>query len=238
MALARAIVQLRCQRRPYELVMDDGTVFFARTIVIATGACYNKPTAVNLDRFAGRGIHYGATYIEAQLCEGEEVIVVGGGNSAGQAAVFLSQTRTQGVHACASRDLAESMSQYLIPRISGNPSIELLYNSELADLEGESDLEKVRWVNKLTGEVRSVTAHHLFIMAGASPNTSWLRGRVALDEKGFILTGRDLPLAVDPDQNPSWPLSRPPHAGEQPSRSIRCRRCPRWKRQAGGFSGW
>jgi thioredoxin reductase (NADPH) len=92
MALARAIVQLRCQRRPYELVMDDGTVFFARTIVVATGASYNKPTTVTLDRFAGRGIHYAATYFEAQLCEGQEVIVVGGGNSAGQAAVFLSQT--------------------------------------------------------------------------------------------------------------------------------------------------
>src|SRR3984957_5596355 len=92
MALARAIVQLRCQRRPYELVMNDGTVFFARTIVIATGACYTKPTTVNLDRFVGHGIHYGATFLEAQLCEGEEVIVVGGGNSAGQAAVFLSQT--------------------------------------------------------------------------------------------------------------------------------------------------
>jgi thioredoxin reductase (NADPH) len=89
MALARAIVQLRCQHRPYELVMNDGTVFFARTIVIATGACYKKPTAVNLDRFVGHGIHYGATFLEAQLCEGEQVIVVGGGNSAGQAAVFL-----------------------------------------------------------------------------------------------------------------------------------------------------
>jgi thioredoxin reductase (NADPH) len=92
MALARAIVQLRCQRRPYELVMDDGTVFLARTVVIATGARYNKPALVDLDRFVGRGIHYGATYLEAQLCEGQEVIVVGGGNSAGQAAVFLSQT--------------------------------------------------------------------------------------------------------------------------------------------------
>jgi hypothetical protein len=90
--------------------------------------------------------------------------------------------------------LSESMSHYLIARISGNPSIELLCNTELADLEGESALEKVSWVNKLNGEVRSVNAHNLFIMAGASPNTSWLRGRVALDEKGFILTGRDLPL--------------------------------------------
>jgi thioredoxin reductase (NADPH) len=106
--------------------------------------------------------------------------------------------------------LSESMSHYLIARISGNPSIELLCNSELTGLEGDNGLEEVSWINKQTGQTRSVSAHHLFIMAGASPNTSWLRGRVALDDKGFILTGRDLPLAVEPNQNPSWPLSRPP----------------------------
>jgi thioredoxin reductase (NADPH) len=210
MSVARAIVQLRCQRRPYELVMDDGTVFFARTIVIATGACYNKPTAVCLDGFAGRGIHYGATYIESQLCEGEEVIVVGGGNSAGQAAVFLSQTARRVYMLVRAADLAESMSRYLIQRIVGNPSIELLYNCELACLEGENDLEGVRWINNQTGQVCSAPAHHLFIMTGASPNTNWLRGRLALDDKGFILTGRDLPLAVEPDQSPSWGLSRLP----------------------------
>jgi|GEM_PF-9895 len=210
LALARAIVQLRCQRRPYELVMDDGTVFFARTIVVATGASYNKPTTVTLDRFAGRGIHYGATHLEAQLCEGQEVIVVGGGNSAGQAAVFLSQTARKVFMLVRGADLAESMSRYLIQRISGNPSIELLCNSELAGLAGENDLEEVRWINKQTGQVRSVPARHVFIMTGASPNTDWLRGRVALDEKGFILTGRDLPLAIDPDRNPPWPLSRSP----------------------------
>jgi thioredoxin reductase (NADPH) len=210
MSVARAIVQLRCPRRPYELVMDDGTVFFARTIVIATGACYNKPTAVCLDGFAGRGIHYGATYIESQLCEGEEVIVVGGGNSAGQAAVFLSQTARRVYMLVRAADLAESMSRYLIQRIIGNPSIELLYNCELACLEGENDLEEVRWINNQTGQVCSAPAHHLFIMTGASPNTNWLRGRLALDDKGFILTGRDLPLAVEPDQSPSWGLSRLP----------------------------
>jgi thioredoxin reductase (NADPH) len=212
MALARAIVQLRSQRRPYELVMKDGTVFFARTIVIATGACYSKPTAVPVDRFAGHGVHYGATYIEAQLCEGEEVIVVGGGNSAGQAAVFLSQTARKVYMLVRAAGLAESMSRYLIQRITGNPSIELLCDSELCGLEGVNDhLEEVSWINKKTGQVRSVQIHHLFIMTGASPNTEWLRGSVALDEKGFILTGRDLPLAIDPDRNAPWPLSRPPY---------------------------
>ncbi len=211
MALARAIVQLRSQRRPYELVMKDGTVFFARTIVIATGACYNKPTGVPVDRFAGRGVHFGATYIEAQLCEGEEVIVVGGGNSAGQAAVFLSKTARKVYMLVRAAGLDESMSRYLIQRIAGNPCIELLCNSELCGLEGESDLEEVCWTNKKTGQVSSVRTNHLFIMTGASPNTEWLRGSVALDEKGFILTGRDLPLAIDPDRNPPWPLSRPPY---------------------------
>jgi thioredoxin reductase (NADPH) len=210
MALARAIVELRWQRRPYELVRNDGTVFFARTIIIATGACYNKPTTVPLDRFAGRGIHFGATHIEAQLCEGQDVIVVGGGNSAGQAAVFLSQRARKVYMLVRASGLSESMSRYLIQRISGNPSIELLCNSELCGLEGENALEEVRWVNKQTTEVRSVPTHHLFIMAGASPNTDWLKGSVALDEKGFIVTGRDLPMATDPDRNPPWPLSRPP----------------------------
>jgi thioredoxin reductase (NADPH) len=210
MAVARAIVQLRCERRPYELVMDDGTVFFARTIVIATGAYYNKPTAVALDRFVGRGIHFGATHIESQLCEGEEIIVVGGGNSAGQAAVFLSQSASRVYMLVRAADLAESMSRYLIQRIVGNPCIELIYNSELAGLEGKNDLEEVSWIDRKTGQVRSAPVHHLFIMTGASPNTNWLRGRLALDDKGFILTGRDLPLTVEPDQNPTWPLPRPP----------------------------
>jgi thioredoxin reductase (NADPH) len=209
MALARAIVELRCQRHPYELLMDDGTIFFARAIVIATGARYNKPTTIPLDRFADRGIHYGATYIEAQLCEGEEVIVVGGGNSAGQAAVFLSQTARKVYMLVRAADLAESMSQYLIERISGNPSIDLLCNSELVGLEGETGLEEVSWANKQSGLLSSAPIRHVFIMTGAAPNTNWLRGCVALDEKGFILTGRDLPLAEE-NQNPPWPLSRAP----------------------------
>lgn len=210
MALARAIVQLRCQRRPYELVMDDGTIFFARSIVIATGARYNKPIGVNLDRFAGRGIHYGATHLEAQLCEGEEVVVVGGGNSAGQAAVFLSQTARKVYMLVRGADLADSMSRYLIQRISGNSSIELLCNTELVGLDGGSDLEKVSWDSKLDGQVRSAQVHHLFVMTGASPNTDWLQGSVALDEKGFVLTGRELPMAVGQDQSSPWPLTRPP----------------------------
>jgi thioredoxin reductase (NADPH) len=149
-------------------------------------------------RASSGNVHYGATHIEAQLCEGQEVIVVGGGNSAGQAAVFLSQTARKVYMLVRGADLSESMSRYLIQRITGNPSIELLSNSEICGLEGENNLEEVSWINKQTGQVRSVPAHHLFIMTGASPNTNWLRGSVALEEKGSILTGRDLPLAIDP----------------------------------------
>jgi hypothetical protein len=175
----------------------------------------------------GRGIHYDATHIESQLCEGEDVIVVGGGNSAGQAAVFLSQTARRVYMLVRAAELAESMSRYLVQRIIGNPSIELLCNSELIGLEGKSDLEEVSWIDRQTGQVRAARAHHMFMMAGAWPNTNWLRGRLALDDRGFILTGCDLPLAVEPDQRRS-------DVRKQPSWGIRCRRCPRWKREAGG----
>jgi thioredoxin reductase (NADPH) len=214
MAVARAIVELRCKHRLYELVMDDGSILKARTIVIATGARYNKPSALNLDRFADRGVHYGATHIEAQLCGGEEVVVVGGGNSAGQAAIFLSQSARKVYMLVRGANLSESMSQYLIARISGNPSIELLCNCEISVLKGEKDLDEVSWVNKLNGETRSVPIHHVFIMTGASPKTDWLKGCVALDEKGFILTGRDLQQSPESNQTPQWTLSRPPQMFE------------------------
>jgi thioredoxin reductase (NADPH) len=111
-------------------------------------------------------------------------------------------------------NLSESMSQYLIARISGNPSIELLCNCEISVLKGEKDLDEVSWVNKLNGETRSVPIHHVFIMTGASPKTDWLKGCVALDEKGFILTGRDLQQSPESNQTPQWTLSRPPQMFE------------------------
>ena len=210
MALARTIVELRCHRRPYELVMDDGAVLLARTVVIATGACYNKPMMLDLDRFKGGGVHYAATYIEAQLCEGEVVIVVGGGNSAGQAAVFLSQTAHKVYVLVRGPELAASMSRYLVQRIVDNPSIELHCNSELSHLSGEGELREAIWIDKLSGEEHSVPARHLFIMTGASPNTEWLRNCIVLDEKGFIVTGRDLTTVDGPGRNASWALTRPP----------------------------
>jgi thioredoxin reductase (NADPH) len=213
-AVARAIVRLNCHTRPYELVMQDGSVVFARTVVIATGACYKKPNVARLQHFEGRGIHYGATYIEAQLCVDEEVVVIGGGNSAGQAAIFLSQTARKVYMLVRSSDLVETMSRYLIQRIVGNPSIELLCDTELIGLTGEDSLKEVTWVNRKTQQTLTVPIHHVFVMAGASPNTEWLRGCVALDENGFILTGRDLPLFAPRDVSPAWPLKRAPQLFE------------------------
>jgi thioredoxin reductase (NADPH) len=209
-AVARAIVQLRCQRRPYELVMEDGSTLYARTIVIATGVRYNKPSVGLRDQFGGHGIFYGATYIESQLCEGEEVVVVGGGNSAGQAAVFLSESARKVYMLVRSSDLSGTMSRYLIQRIAANPTIELLCDTELVSLEGGNHLENVRWRNKKTQLVTSALIRHVFIMTGASPNTEWLQGCIALDEKGFVVTGHDLELAKLDSRCPRWPLARAP----------------------------
>jgi thioredoxin reductase (NADPH) len=196
MMIARNVMRLDCARRPYKVVLDDGKALGARAVIIATGAQYNKPRIPNLQRFEGQGIYYGATYMESQLCEHEDVIVVGGGNSAGQAAVFLSQTARKVYMLVRSGQLSDTMSRYLIQRIEQNPAIELHYRTEIVDLEGDTHLERVGWRDE--DEETSVhDIRHVFIMAGASPRTDWLRGCIALDNKGFILTGRDLDSASE-----------------------------------------
>jgi thioredoxin reductase (NADPH) len=210
MMIAHKVKKLTCDRRPYKLGLDDGSELSARAIVIATGAQYNKPAIANLKNFEGQGIYYGATFIESQLCSDDEVIVVGGGNSAGQAAVFLSQTARKVYMLVRSGGLAETMSRYLIQRIADNPAIELHCNTEIVSLEGDKQLERVQCRNKATGEISTHDIRHVFIMAGASPRTDWLRGCVALDDKGFILTGRDLDAVVASDSSVAWPLGRRP----------------------------
>ena len=209
MIVARSVVKLNCDQRPYRVFLEDGTVLPTRAIVIATGAQYNKPKLPNLRKFEGQGIYYGATYIEAQLCGDEEVVVVGGGNSAGQAAVFLSQTARKVHMLVRSSGLADSMSRYLIQRIAENPAIDLRCQTEIVKLEGENQLERVDWVDKTTGQVSSHAIRHVFIMAGASPRTDWLQGCLALDDKGFIVTGRDLDIAGI-STSAAWPLKRAP----------------------------
>jgi thioredoxin reductase (NADPH) len=210
MMVAHSVVKLNCDRRPYKLVLDDGNTLSARAIVIATGAHYKKPAIANLKKFEGQGVYYGATYIEAQLCGAEEVIVVGGGNSAGQAAVYLSETARKVHMLVRSGGLADTMSRYLIQRIAENPAIELHYETEIVSLDGDTQLERVGWIDKTTGQTSSHEIRHLFIMAGASPRTDWLRGCVVMDDKGFILTGRDLDGYTGANGSPAWPLARAP----------------------------
>jgi thioredoxin reductase (NADPH) len=206
--IAKEAKRLSCKRKPYAIEIDGGTRVLAKTVVIATGARYRKLGAENLARFEGAGVYYGATPIEAQLCDGEEVVVVGGGNSAGQAAVFLAKTAKR-VHVLVrAAGLSESMSRYLIRRIDDNPSITLLPRTEIVALEGERSLERVRWRDNETGAVTTHDIRHVFSMTGAVPCTEWLEGCVALDEAGFIKTGPDL---LEEDRAAAhWPLARPP----------------------------
>jgi thioredoxin reductase (NADPH) len=153
-------------------------------------------------------VYYGAKPIEAQLCAGEEVVVLGGGNSAGQAAVFLAKTAKRVHILVRAAGLSESMSRYLIRRIDDNPAIELLPRTEIVALEGNRSLERVRWRDNETGAVTTHDIRHVFSMTGAIPCTEWLEGCIALDEKGFIKTGPD--LSEEDRAAAHWPLARPP----------------------------
>jgi thioredoxin reductase (NADPH) len=208
MLIARSVTRLYGENRPYQVVLDTGELLTTKAIIIATGAQYNRPNLENLARFEGNGIYYGATCIESQWCNGEEIAVVGGGNSAGQAAVFLSQTARRVHLLVRARELSGTMSRYLIQRLIENPNIELHFNTEIVALEGKSSLEQVTWRHGNSGEICTHCVQHLFLMTGAAPRTEWLRGRVALDDKGFILTGRD--LEAGPQGSSTWPLTRPP----------------------------
>jgi len=192
MMVAHSVARLDCARRPYKVVLENGNRVAASAVVIATGAQYNKPRIANLEQFEGQGIYYGATYMESQLCEAEEIIVVGGGNSAGQAATFLAQTARKVHMLVRSGALSDTMSRYLIQRIEENPGIELHYKTEIVGLEGGEHLERVTWQDKTSGQTSIHEIRHVFVMAGASPRTEWLKGCIALDDKGFIITGRDL----------------------------------------------
>jgi len=206
--VAHSAVRLHCDRRPYHIVLEDDTKLATRTIVIATGATYNKPPLPNLARFEGLGVYYGATFMESQLCDGDDVIVVGGGNSAGQAAVFLSQTARRVHMLVRSGQLADTMSRYLIRRIEENPNIELHYKTEIVALDGDTELERVTWLDKSTGKQSAHRIRYVFMMTGASPRTDWLKGCLALDAKGFVLTGRDIETTAL--HSGGWSLSRPP----------------------------
>lgn len=187
--ISRSAAALDCDVTPFRLTLDDGQGVTARAVVVATGARYRKLDLANYSRFEGQGIHYAATAMEAQLCANEEVIVVGGGNSAGQAAVFLSRSARHVHMLVRAPGLAATMSDYLVQRIASARSITLHADTEIAALEGEAVLERVTWRNRRTGDSETRAIANVFVMIGADPNTDWLDGCLALDGKGFIRTG-------------------------------------------------
>jgi thioredoxin reductase (NADPH) len=207
-AIARGAVGLDCAAKPYRVHLATGEVVRTRTVVIASGARYRKPALPELGRFEGAGVMYSATHVEAQLCKGEEIAIVGGGNSAGQAAVFLAQNSAAVNVLVRGPGLAESMSRYLIQRIEDSSNVTLRTRTEIDRLEGSNRLEQVRWRQLETGESQTRPIHHLFLMTGADPNTAWLKGCVALDDKNFVKTGADLhPGELE---EAGWPLTRRP----------------------------
>jgi len=191
LAVARTVVGIECAGLPYRLDLDGGQYVQARAVVVATGARYRKLALENYEKYEGQGIHYAATAMEAQLCGGGEVAVVGGGNSAGQAAVFLSRT-VRHVHVIVrGPGLAATMSDYLVQRILTSPRMTVHGSSEITRLAGDRFLREVTWVNRTSGEATTRPIENLFLMIGAEPNSEWLAQCLTLDAKGFVTTGRD-----------------------------------------------
>ncbi len=181
----------------------------ASTVIIATGAKYRELNLDNLSRFVGTGVYYAATHLEAKLCEGDEIAIVGGGNSAGQAAVFLAGG-CRHVHILVRSDgLADSMSRYLIRRIEESPNITLHTRTQVTALEGSERLQRVGWRTEPGARVQTHDIEHVFLMTGAVPNTRWLQGCVALDDKDFVRTGPE--LHADDLAAAGWALPRAPH---------------------------
>jgi len=207
--VAKEAKRLACERTPYAVEIEDGTSIPARTVIIASGAQYRRLPLTNLSSYEGAGIYYSATFMESQLCRGDDVIVVGAGNSAGQAAVFLAQTVKRVHMLVRSGSLADSMSRYLIRRIEDNPVIERHFFTELTGLEGFQHLENVTWRNSKSGAVETRPIRHVFTMTGAVPSTRWLEDCVTLDANGFIKTGST--LTQDDLIAAEWPLARAPH---------------------------
>jgi thioredoxin reductase (NADPH) len=201
-AIARSATALKCAQTPYAVELDDGGMARGRSIIVAAGARYRKLDLPNLGQFEGVGVYYGATMVEANLCGHEEIVIVGGGNSAGQAAAFLTEFAKRVYLVVRGPGLAQTMSRYLIARIEACPEITLKTWTEIEALDGDAHLERIHWRNTKTGESEVHEIRHLFLMTGADPNTAWLQGCLALDARQFIKTG--------PDLGDGWPLARPP----------------------------
>ncbi|HEV8148438.1 MAG TPA: FAD-dependent oxidoreductase [Bryobacteraceae bacterium] len=201
--VARAARALTCDKSPYTIELEEGGSVRGRSIVVAAGAQYRKLDVPNLHDYECSGVYYGATPIECQLCANEEIAIVGGGNSAGQAAIFLSGYAKHVHLLVRGPGLDQTMSRYLISRIEATEKISLKTWTRIEALEGDSKLERIRIRNSKTGTHEVLELQHLFLMTGAEPNTSWLNGCVTLDSKAFIKTGMDL--------GQDWKLPRAPY---------------------------
>ena len=211
-AIANSAIRLRCEPKPFEIELSGDHLVRGRAIIVASGVEYRKLALSNIDSYLGVGVYYAATYIEAQLCKDEDIVIVGGGNSAGQAAVFLA-SNCKHVHLLVrSNGLADSMSRYLVRRIDDTPNITLRTCTEITALQGDSRLEQVTWHCTLDNRTETSPIRHVFLMTGAVPNTRWLQGCLGLDEKGFVRTGTE--LHAEEIAAGKWPLARQPYMFE------------------------
>jgi len=205
LAVSRAVVRIDCDAAPYALRLDDDSRIRARAIVVASGARYRKLAVPDYERFEGNGIYYAATAMEAGLCAGEDAVIVGGGNSAGQAAVYLAG-KVKHVHMLIrGAGLAATMSDYLVQRILGSERISLMAHSEITALAGDRNLCEVTWADRKTSSATTRPIGGLFVMIGAEPNTTWAEGCLALDAQGFVVTGS----AARSDADSPYSSSRP-----------------------------
>ena len=219
-SIARTARGLDCLRSPYTVALDDGGLVQGRTIVVAAGSRYRKLDLPDVERFEGVGIYYGATQVEAPMCLNDEVAIVGGGNSAGQAAVFLAGFARHVHLLVRGPALAQSMSRYLIARIEASPDITVETSTTVESFAGDAHLERIRWRNAATGSSATHEIRHLFMMAGADPNTAWLGTCLSLDSgKSFPLCCRSSPCAPAsvPISRSRAPFckNRPPTSGQR-----------------------
>jgi thioredoxin reductase (NADPH) len=211
-AVARGAVALHCAAGLAEVTLADGAIVRARAAIIATGAEYRRLDLAELERFEGVGVYYAATFVEAQRCATDEIVVVGGANSAGQAATFLARSSRHVHMLIRGPDLAASMSRYLVRRIEETPNITLHRRTQIVALHGGDKLERVTWRDDATGEESTHAIGHVFSMTGARPNTAWLGGGLATDDKGFVRTDAELTDPILGERG--WPLARRPYLFE------------------------
>lgn len=207
-AIPRAVTDICCGNPLHQVNLDSGETVSARSVVVASGARYRKLPIDNLSKYEGTGVYYGATHVESQLCRNEEIVIVGGGNSAGQAAVFLSGHAKHVYIMVRSESLASSMSRYLIRRIEDSDKITLLTKTQISALDGDTHLEHVTWKNNETGKSETHDIRHAFVFIGASPNSCWSDERILRDDAGFIRTGPD--IHADELATAGWTLERQP----------------------------